>query len=287
MSTEDYEIRLSATHDPDGQISLVELAALAEHLQELATRVGRWVVDIDGPGRSPAAIDEIAHLRLSGLEAGSTRLLVTRGSPGALDFEETVERDLSSRFWEVIAGISTDTPPNDAPAGVRESALGLLDAFVRTSGDVRITRQRDRARADFRPAERSRTVWVPARDTGPAEELAVSGELEMVDLHSGTFRVRDDVGNAITLYRVREPETTARLVGTRTTASGVRDRARRSTALDDVTVSPAAALPADWSRPASDESWRSRLAEAGPDPAGGADVTDDEWQAFVGALREQ
>jgi hypothetical protein len=287
MSTEDFEIRLSATHDPDGQISLAELAALAERLQELATRVARWVVDIDGPGRSPAAIDEIAHLRLSGLEVGSTRLLVTRGSPGALDFEEPVERDLSRRFWEVIAGISTDTPPEDAPTGVRESALGLLDAFMRSSGEVRVTRQRDRAQAEFRPAERSRTVWVPVPDVESVEELAVSGELEMVDLHSGTFRVRDDVGNAITLYHVREPGTIARLVGTRALASGVRSRARRGTALDDVTVLPAAPLPGDWTGAMDDESWRDRLADSGPDPAGGVDVDDDDWQAFVSALREQ
>jgi len=287
MSTEDFEIRLSATPDPDGQISLSELAALAARLQELATRVGRWVADIDGPGRSPMAIDEIAQLRLSGIAVGSTRLLVTRGLPGTLDVEESVEHDLSRRFWDVLAGISTDSPPDDAPAGVRESAAGVLDALGRTSGAVQFTRLRDHATAEFRPTERNRTVWVPAPDEAPVEDRAVTGRLEMVDLHSGTFRVRDDVGNAITLYRVREPETAVRLVGARTTATGTRDRARRGTALDDVTVSPAEALPTNWTGTVVDQSWRDRLVESGPDPKGGIDVGDDEWDAFVVALRGQ
>lgn len=287
MSTEDFEIRLWATRDPDGQISLTELAALATRLQELATRVGRWVADIDGPGRSPAGIDEIAQFRLSGIAVGSTRLVVTRGLPGTLDVEESVEHDLSLRFWDVIAGISTDTPPDDAPVGVRESAAGLLDALGRTSGGVRITRLRDHARAEFRPTERNRAVWVPTPDGASAEDKVVTGKLEMVDLHSGTFRVRDDVGNAITLYRVREPETAIRLVGTRTTATGTRDRARRGAALDDVTLSPAESLPASWTGGMHDESWRARLADAGPDPAGGIDLDDDEWEAFVVALRGQ
>lgn len=287
MSTEDFEIRLSVTHDPDGQISLAELAAIAARLQELATRVGRWVADIDGPGRSPAAIDEIAQLRLSGIAVGSTRLVVTRGLPGTLDFEEPIEHDLSMRFWDVLEGISTDTPPDDAPAGVRESAAGLLDALGRTSGGVRITRLRDRSQAEFRPIERNRAVWVPTPDEVPVENRAVTGRLEMVDLHSGTFRVRDDVGNAITLYRVREPENAVRLVGARATATGTRDRARRGAALDDVTVSPAEALPASWTGAVDDQSWRARLVETGPDPEGGIDVDDDEWDAFVVALRGQ
>ncbi len=286
MSTEDYEFRLSTTQDPAGQISLTELGQLAERLQELATRIARWVAEIHGPGRSPALLAEIAHLRLSGLTEGSTRLRISRGSPGTLDVEDDVERDLSQRFWDVIAGISTDAPPQDAPEGVRESAAGVLDALARAGSDVTVTRIRDHAQAQFRPAERNRAVWVPERRVA-AEQMTVRGRLEMVDLHSGTFRVRDDVGNAITLYRVREPHAAAKLVDRQATAAGARLGARRGPALDEVTVVPAEPLPPEWSPSFDDESWRAQLSGPGPDPSGGVDVDDDDWAVFMRALQEQ
>ena len=285
MSTEEYEFRLSATHDPAGQISLTELGVLAERLQDLATRIARWAADVHGPGRSPAVLAEIAHLRLAGLAEGSTLLSICRGAPGTLDVEDDVERDLSHKFWDVIAGISVDAPPDDAPDGVRESAVAVLDALGRASDSVTITRLRDDAQTQFRPSERSRAVWLPEPEAS-TEQLTVHGTLEMVDLHSGTFRVRDAVGNAITLYNVRDPHATAILVDHRAIATGTRNAARRGPALDEVTVAPAEPLPPGWIHGTDDESWRERLG-AGPERAGGVDVDDDEWVAFVAALQGQ
>lgn len=52
-------------------------------------------------------------------------------------------------------------------------------------------------------------------------------------------------------------------------------------------MSPADAFPVGWTGTVVDQSWRDRLVESGPDPTGRIDVGDDEWDAFVAALRGQ
>ena len=284
MAHETYEFRFTETKDPSGQISLAELAAVANQLQELATRVSRWTLEIDRPGRSPGVLEEIAHLRLSGLRSGSTVLEITRGDPQTLDIEESVERTLDDNFWSVLDGIAHDSPPVGAPSGVRESARGLIEAFDRAGGHVHIARRRGDT-ATFRPAERNRDIWVPEQDR-PTSEVTVHGLLEVVDLRSRGLRVCDDVGNRIPLTEVHDAEHVASLIGQRVTAVGYRSELHRNFTLRDVVVRVADAVPVEWAEPERD-SWVSAFERPGPDPDAGLDLDDDEWATFTTALAEQ
>ena len=120
-----------------------------------------------------------------------------------------------------------------------------------------------------------------------ADNVVVTGSLEMVDLRSHNFRIRDDAGNAIELQDVRDAHVAARLLGTDVTAAGraVRDRTGLLRAVvgpevagEDETVSGLRVSPRMTIAALLD-------AEPGPAPDGGIDLTDAEFAAFLEATR--
>lgn len=288
MTENRIRIRLAETAAPSGEIALSDLAAIGSRLQELSTRTGRWILDITGPGRSPRALAELSDLRLAGLEAGSTVLDIARGPTDTLDVADPVERDIEGTFWQVIAGIANDAPPPQAPAAVRESALGLLEALDHAAGRVEVTRIGDGARVDFRPRERARAVWAPHEADAVLGTVSVTGRVEMVDLASGRFRLHDDADNQIALDRVADPDAAAYLIGKVATARGTRAPGqRRGLVLVDATLSPASPLPDSWLTGGNSdtETWARELSKPGPDPAGAAEMSDDEFASFLAAAR--
>lgn len=278
----DLRIRLTGTAAPSGEIALSDLAALASSLQELATRVARHVVGQHGPGRTVAAAARVVDLRLTGLRQGSTVLDVSFGESNVLPLKGGPESDIADRFWEVVGGIQAGVPPQWASQSVRDSAVKLVDAFAAAADEVAIQRADGRTAA-WRTARAPRTSWLLV-DTVETERVTVVGRLEKVDLADRRFRIRDDVGNTITLEDVDDAEVVGPLVGQRTAATGAPVRAAegRLRGLRDAAVEPAP-VAAEW-RPGRRSDLDAIFARApGPDPAG-LDLSDEEISAFLAAL---
>lgn len=284
--TRQFEIRLQEMAIPDGEIALVDLAAIGGRLQELSTRVSRWVAEIDGAGRSPALVEEAASLRLVGVRVGSTVLEIRRGTHDTLELDLPFERQVTAKFWEIVAAVGTDSPPADAPVQVCESALQLLDALQHAAPLVTVMGQ-DGRNVEFRPAERDRSVWRPPVEP-VLEPVTITGRLEAVDLRTNRFRIADDVGNRIALRDVADAEDAARLVGTRVAASGIpsRDARGRLTSITEP-VLIAAALPASFRQHQEASEWSVPEGYVGPDPDAGIDLDDDEWASFLAVVNAQ
>lgn len=284
MTTE-YELRLQEMTLPPGEIALADMAAIAAKLQDLSTKVSRWVADIDGAGRGPRVVEEAAALRLSGVTSGSTVLAINHGVHDRLDFDMPFEERVGHQFWDIVAALGTDAPPAEVPDSVRESAVSLLDALQHAAPLVQITRG-DGARVEFRPGERDRAVWRAPSRTTASEITTIVGRLEMVDLRACRFRIADDVGNRVTLEHVIDAEAVSReMVGQRTSATGLptRDKAGRVVSVDAPSLQ-LVPVPAEW-LPEHAATWELPADGRGPDPSGGAHFDDDEWDSFLAAVK--
>lgn len=285
LTTTEYELRLQEMALPSGEIALSDVAAIAAKLQDLSTKVSRWVADIDGVGRSPRVVEEAAALRLSGVGRGSTVLGISHGVHDRLDFDLPFEQEVGHQFWNIVAALGNDAPPAQAPDSVRESAVGLLDALQHAAPLVEI-RRGDGARVEFRPAERDRGVWrLPSRTTA-SEEATIVGRLEMVDLRACRFRIADDVGNRVTLEHVVDAEAVSReMVGQRTSATGLptRDKAGRVISVEAPRLQ-LVPVPANW-LPERRAAWHLPSDGRGPEPGGGAHFEDGEWDSFLAAVK--
>ncbi len=93
--------------------------------------------------------------------------------------------------------------------------MRLLDGLNRAR-EVRFGRG-DGTNVTFRPVEVDRAVWMTS-DQVAQHEMTRVGRLEALDLASGRFRLRDDVGNTIPLVRVRDPHAAAAFVDRRVAA---------------------------------------------------------------------
>lgn len=117
--------------------------------------------------------------------------------------------------------------------------------------------------------------------------MTAAGWLENVSLRSHSFRLRDDVDNTVDLQHVENDTIAAHLVGQWVIAQGIGilHASGRLVALANARVSHIDDPAADYlgSRVVTREEI---LASApGPDFDRGIDLTDDEFQAFLEALR--
>ncbi len=117
--------------------------------------------------------------------------------------------------------------------------------------------------------------------------MTAAGRLEKVDLRSHEFRLRDDVDNTVDLKHVENDAVAAQLVGQWVMAhgTGILHTSGRLLALDNAQVEhvddPAAEYLGNRVIPLEEI-----LASApGPDPDGGIDLTDEEFEAFLRAAR--
>lgn len=279
------ELRLVGGAAPSGEITLKDLTGIATALQELVTRLSRDAADAAGPGRSKQHVEEFAELRLGAVTEGSTVLQVSKGPTDKLDFEVPGLAEADDRFWSILGAISADHRPDWASDLVAESA-GKLTAALRSAAHTIVvsTPSRDDVRIDS-PNTHPET-WAVARASA-TETGNAAGWLEKVDLHSHTFRLRDDVGNTVELRRVADDTTAARLVGQWVLAEGLAtlSPSGRVVNLNDArvfeTVDPAAEFLDRHVVPLEEI-----LARApGPDLDSGLDLTDEEWTAFLEAIR--
>ena len=284
LSEHEFEMRLSGTQLPDGQIGLAQLAALADALQELMLRLGRFSVEQRGAGRTPSAIESLTRLRLTGLTEGSTRLAVSVGDPQVLELAIGPEQELDDLFWEVVAGIKVGQRPRWAPDLVADSAAKLVGALQQSAESVEIfAPHREPVRIVTAVARQD--VWEAPRRFESDVTVVVEGRLEAVDLKSNRFRIRDDAGNSIGLWDVLEPHGAAKLVGERAAGEGigVSDRHGVLIGISHARLRPSP-IPDVW-RPRPPGELQNIVASApGPDPDGGVDLSDDEFDAFLAVM---
>lgn len=285
MDRYDLNLRLSGTSSPSGEITLEALSKIAASLQELATRVTRYVIGQHGRGRTPNMAARISTLRLRGITSGSTQLAVGFGEPDTLDLNTSLEVEVANRYWEIVDGIGISARPDWATDLIAESALRLCDALSETANNVEVTRKDGRV-AKWASTVVSRSPWQSSAAIGE-QTVTVSGILEKVDLHDRRFRIRDDVGNTIALNEVQDADHVGRLVGQRTVATGlsVTSTGSRTPALSGVSI-VAAPTPSEWMPDQYADIEAIFAAAPGPDPAGVKSLTDDDLDAFFAALNE-
>lgn len=282
--TQQFELRLIGADTPDGEVRLADLAALAESLQELSRRIGRELAHEPGPGRTHQSVEAMTEMRLSALFEGSTRLRISRGGKDelALDLAEDVQ--IERRFWEVVDGVRTNDRPAWVTSLIAESAGKVVTAPTEAAPEIQFVRS-DTESVSLMTQTLRREVWRNRNEVRQTVSVTITGTLEAVDLRSHQFRIADDVGNRIRLRDVPQADDVAHRINKRVRAAGaaVRGSQDRLQAIIEPTLE-AAPIPDAW-MPGSEVDWSQELAKPGPDPDGGVDVSDEEFDEFIGLLR--
>lgn len=279
--SEQIEIRLSGGGDPSGEIDLAVLGPLSSALADFSTRIARWRADRAGPGRTPSTLRGLSQLRLRGVEHGSTVLAVQRASDEYLDFDDELSVDVQEQFWRLLGVIGRGAVDPDLPDLLRETVASLIDALSAAGTDVTV---RSRSHAErmvtIHPRELDRERWLEPRQH-LKDDSAVFGLLEMVDIKSRRFRIRDDVGNSIALEQVVDVDAAATLVASRVRAEGSLWSRRGVPLLRGVTIVAAepvvlgGGVTGDWDR---------EMAKVGPEPVDW-ELSDEEFESFLLAAR--
>ena len=287
---ESITLRLSGTDVPPGEIALSDLASIAGSLQLLATRIGRQLVGQTGPGRTAGGAERATRLTLTGISEGSTRLQVTAGAADTLDLEDPFEEQVMDRLWEVFGGLESAIPPDWATAPVAQAVIEFLGSVGAAARECEFTGrrgQRVRGRVAVRPQKVNRDVWTGlTAEPELVPQTGVTGDLDLVDLRTRKFRVRDDVGNDVVLEDVGNAAEAAALVGQRVRAVGTGERGARGQIAKLVEPHVSSAnLPAAWldRQPATHDSIFS--ARSAPDLDGVPGVDDVELEALLADLR--
>ncbi len=287
---ESITLRLSGTDVPPGEIALNDLASIAGALQLIATRIGRQLVGQTGPGRAAGGAERATRLTLTGITEGSTRLQVTAGAADTLDMDDPFEEQVMDRLWEVFGGLESDVPPDWATAPVALAAIEFVGSVGAAARECEFTGrrgQRERGRVAVRPQKVNRDAWTTLiAEPELVPQAGVTGDLDLVDLRTRKFRVRDAVGNDVVLEDVGNAAEAATLVGQRVRAVGTGVRGARGQIVKLVEPHVTNAdVPAAWldRRPAIlDSIFTVRSA---PNPVGVLGVDDAELEALLADLR--
>lgn len=220
-----------------------------------------------GGGRLPAAV------------------LRTYGEHDALDLDVGLEVETAERLWEIVEGVQRGRRPGWVTPGIAHAALEMVDALSHAAERIGVVRG-DNRQVAWRPGTVRREVWVIGERTETGETVAVVGRLEAVDLATLRFRIRDDVGNKITLNDVVDAENVGSLIGRRITATGtaVRGERNRLVAVRQPVLEPNE-LASEWLRRPTFDVAELIASVPGPDPEGGVGLTDDEFASFLAAAR--
>ncbi len=250
MTTKTYSLRLEGLLVPDGEITMRDLTEIAGSLQLMATRIARQIGGIEGRGGTRASLERISELRLAGVEKGSTSLRMRLGDPDALPFPGGGDEGLLlDRFEESLEAIGANRPPDWASPLVKKS-IGAVATSVVASKATRATtswgvgdEMEPKVAIDLVTVDLA--VWKVDEEI-ETQSVRFTGRLDKVDLRARRFRVRDDVGNDVTLEDVVDLEAAARLIGQRVVASGVAEREQgRVVRIVEPTLL-AEDLPAEW-----------------------------------------
>jgi hypothetical protein len=250
MTTKTYSLRLEGLDVPDGEISFRDLSGIGEALQLMATRIARQISGYEGRGGTRATLERMSEIRLTGVAKGSTALLMRLGDPDALPYIEGGEEELlNERFEDGLEAISANMPPEWASPLVKES-IGRVAARVQASGARRATTSWGFAdklepKVVIELVAVDLAVWKVEEEI-ETHRVRMTGRLDKVDLRARKFRVRDDVGNDVTLEDVADIDAAATLIGQRVVATGVAERENgRVVRIVEPSIS-AEDLPANW-----------------------------------------
>ena len=286
------EMRLDGGSAPRGEITVKDLNGIAAALQELVTRLGRESTNAAGPARSKQFVEEFAQLRLGSIEAGSTVLQFSKGptekqfSKGPtekLDLDLAGLADADDRLWEILGAIGEDRRP-DWTTELIADTVGRLVGALRSAARTTTFATAGRASIAITSSMIHPETWVANHVTD--ERMTAAGRLEKVDLRSHEFRLRDDVGRTVDLRQVVDDAGVAQLVGHWVAAegTGVLNEFGRLIALGEAIVS-SVVDPAEQFVATKVVSREEILASApGPDPDGGIELTDEEFEEFMQAL---
>ncbi len=306
MTTNDrssIRLRLLGADYPNGEIPLSHLARIAEGAQLVATRLARSQAGQSGPGRTQRPLADGVRLMLISIEPGSTQLLIAGPAhdpqlelgPG---YEELVDRTLA----QITNGLDASATGGELPAEFDDLARRGMVEWLQALGDAapeveiestvggRVPRL-----LRFRPAEaRTHLTSQPAADELPRPPVEIEGVLYSVNLHTGHYRIEDDIGSSIDLTSDElDSDTIGALLGKRVRVVGVASRDEKGRIKDVKATSMAPAsdvIGLDPGQYWSDEAERGRILDAEPldsiSELSIEGVTDDEIDEFLKAIRE-
>ncbi len=299
------ELHLHRLTTPSGEVPLSVLAEVAKHINDLALRLARQIVDATGAGRTPKTVERAAQLSLVGLGKGSTKLHLAGPERQQETFPEWEEFDVNLELFEAINDVFDQLAHDRVPelsSPAHDSLRSLLLVFDdrRTDHPIDLSIQTE---IPGRPAHRTRlprnsafrdVINPPALVAETLFELAPTttkaiGRLYSLDLNSGLFRIEDDIKSSIALTVPEDDrDDVSRLVGQQVVVEGhpqfdERGRLKRIT---DPRVMPSS-LPTglDWKQEVTDIGELLDGAEPyDPDDPGLEDLTDAEFDAFLDAI---
>lgn len=216
--TRDIEFRLLQHDSASGELLARDAISLIRSFNELAYRLTRAVADRPGLGRSEAVLERLSKVRVS-LREGSTRVVFKVGDTDALDLDDPISRDVDAAFWEIAQGVQQNRRPESVSDSVAEAVDGVI-AAIRVAAPITEITVPGHGLVSLKTDEVWREPW-KRRDVAEPVVSTVHGVLEMVDLRSARFRLRDAAHNSIDLIDVRNPPDVARLVGELVTATGL------------------------------------------------------------------
>lgn len=297
------DLRMIGADYPDGEIPLDRLARIAETTQLLAHRLARAEEGRGGPGRSPKPMAEGVRLMLTGIEAGSTKLRFA-GPPRDASFDlgsltdAVIERTFASLVDGVDAAASGQALPDSYDDLSRRGLADLLDSLAQAAPEVEVEGRvgaREPKVVRLRPSEVSASLKsISAPEPAAPAAITVEGILYSVNLHTGRYRIQDDMGWGIDLVTsLFTSEHIAPLLDQRVSAAGtpIYDDAGQIKEIDATTISPAQPIEgldpsAFWHNMELDELL------AGVKPIESLDdlripgLTEEEGEAFLRVLRE-
>ncbi|MFP3906964.1 MAG: hypothetical protein ACLFRV_14575 [Acidimicrobiales bacterium] len=239
---------------------------------------------------------------LVSIEPGSTQLLIAGPAhdpqlelgPG---YEELVDRTLA----QITSGLDASARGDDLPIEFDELARRAMLEWLQALGDAAPeveVESRVGGRASqlvrFRPSEaRSHLISQPAGDELPPPPVEIEGVLYSVNLHTGHYRIEDDIGSSIDLTSDElDSETIGALLGKRVRATGVASRDERGRIKDVKATSLAPGVEVaglDPSQYWDDAATSARILQAEPlsslSELSIDGVADDEIDEFLKAIR--
>ncbi|MDN5724968.1 MAG: hypothetical protein L0G99_03405 [Propionibacteriales bacterium] len=214
--TREIEIRLIGHQSADGELMAADAINLISSFRELAYRLTRSVVERPSLGRAPGTVERLAAVRVA-LRPGSTRVVFVVGDEAAL-LDPPVTDAVDETFWSIVEGVAENKRPDGVSDGVSDSVDDLVSALGKAAPQVEF-RIAGRPSRFIRTATMSREPW-RRRGREVTDEASLHGVLEMVDLHSSRFRLRDLAGNSVDLVDVVDALSVAHLVGEQVIAVG-------------------------------------------------------------------
>lgn len=279
--TRDFEIRLIGHRSPDGQLLAADAVALVTAFKDLTYRLTRTVAERPGLGRTEAVLEKLATVRVA-LTTGSTRVVFAVGDDVAL--VDPLADDVDNAFYSIVMGMGTNEAPADVTDTVSDAVDSLIAAMGRAAPHVQIQVPGHHPQT-LTMADVGRAPW--QRSSRQSSQPAVlHGLLEMVDLRSSRFRLRDTAGNAIDLIDVVDADNAAALVGRNVRVHGAlvaADGAQRHRMISP-RITEGEAIGSRLGLP-EHPSISDLLAQAHGAPAAPAlDLSDDELDDFLAVV---